>query len=371
MTRACLVAVLLSLGLGPAAWAQQNSPAPQPPAAPPEGQILEQVLVKVNGDIISKTDLEQRQIFALRQRDPNFRPGSEEELRKALAEITPRVIVDAVDELLLVQRGRELGYALSTDRFNSIVENIKKENKIESDEQFQAALKQEGLTLEDLRRQIERQMLIGQVQQVEVAGKISVTEEEVRRYYEEHKGEFITEPQITLREILVAVPVTEKGVNVAQDDEARAKAEKIRERLIAGEPFARLASELSDSGSKANGGLIGPIARSNLSAELLEAIDPLKPGEITPVLRTARGYQIIRLESRTPQKIRTLDEARAEIADRVAATKQRAQLLEYLKQLRAQAIIDWKNEEIRKAYEIGLQQQQAEIQQTDGQPSGS
>lgn len=371
MTRACLVAVLLSLGLGPAAWAQQNSPAPQPPAAPPEGQILEQVLVKVNGDIISKTDLEQRQIFALRQRDPNFRPGSEEELRKALAEITPRVIVDAVDELLLVQRGRELGYALSTDRFNSIVENIKKENKIESDEQFQAALKQEGLTLEDLRRQIERQMLIGQVQQVEVAGKISVTEEEVRRYYEEHKGEFITEPQITLREILVAVPVTEKGVNVAQDDEARAKAEKIRERLIAGEPFARLASELSDSGSKANGGLIGPIARSNLSPELLEAIDPLKPGEITPVLRTARGYQIIRLESRTPQKIRTLDEARAEIADRVAATKQRAQLLEYLKQLRAQAIIDWKNEEIRKAYEIGLQQQQAEIQQTDGQPSGS
>ena len=117
-----------------------------------KGDILEQILVKVNGDIITKTDLEQRQIAALRQRDPNFRPGSDAELQKALVEVTPDVIVNAVDELLLVQRGRELGYALGTEQFRNIVENIKKENKIETEEQFQAALKQEGMTLDDLRR---------------------------------------------------------------------------------------------------------------------------------------------------------------------------------------------------------------------------
>ena len=69
-----------------------------------QGQILEQVLVKVNGEIITKTDLETRQIAALRQRNPNFRPESDEALQKALAEITPGVIVDAVDELLVRQR---------------------------------------------------------------------------------------------------------------------------------------------------------------------------------------------------------------------------------------------------------------------------
>ena len=99
----------------------------------PRADILEQVLVKVNGDIITKTDLEQRQIAALRQKNPNLRPDDEAALSQALAEVTPEVIVDAVDELLIVQRGKELGYTMSNEQFDSIVENIKKENKLEDE----------------------------------------------------------------------------------------------------------------------------------------------------------------------------------------------------------------------------------------------
>ena len=325
----------------------------------PHADILEQILVKVNGDIITKTELEQRQISALRQRDPNFRPGSDAELQKALVEVTPEVIVNAIDELLLIQRGRELGYSLGNEQFRNIVENIKKENKIETEEQFQAALKQEGLTLDDLKRQIERNMLASRVQQVEVMGKIAVSDDEVRQYYDANKETFTTQPQITLREILVTVPTSDKGVNVAEDDAAKAKIEDIRKRAEAGEPFARLASDLSDSGSKANGGLIGPISRSDLSPELQKELAALKPGQLTRTLRTTRGYQLIKLETSTETKIKTMDEARPEIADKVAGQKQRGQMLQYLQQLRTQAIIDWKNEEVKKAYEVGLKQQAA------------
>jgi len=327
-------------------------------SAQPHADILEQILVKVNGDIITKTELEQRQIAALRQRDPNFRAGTDVELQKALVEVTPEVIVNAVDELLLIQRGRELGYSLGAEQFRNIVDNIKKENKIETEEQFQAALKQENMTLEDLRKQIERNMLASRVQQVEVMGKIAITDDEVKHYYEANKESFTTQPQVTLREILVNVPTSEKGVNVAEDDAAKAKAEDIRKRADGGEPFARLASDLSDSGSKANGGLIGPISRADLSPELQKEISALKVGQMTRVLRTTRGYQVIKLESSTETKIKTMDEARPEIADRVAAQKQRGQMMVYLQQLRAQAIIDWKNEEVKKAFEVGLKQQQ-------------
>jgi peptidyl-prolyl cis-trans isomerase SurA len=313
----------------------------------------------VNGDIITKTELEQRQIAALRQRDPNMRPGSDAELQKALAEVTPEVIVNAIDELLLIQRGRELGYSLGNEQFRNIVENIKKENKIETEEQFQAALKQEGMTLDDLKRQIERNMLASRVQQVEVMGKIAVSDEEVRQYYDANKESFTTQPQITLREILVSVPTSDKGVNVAEDDAAKAKVEDIRKRAEGGEPFERLASDLSDSGSKANGGLIGPISRSDLSPELQKELAALKPGQLTRTVRTTRGYQLIKLESSTETKIKTMDEARPEIADKVAGQKQRGQMLQYLQQLRTQAIIDWKNEEVKKAYEVGLQKQAA------------
>ena len=87
-----------------------------------------------------------------------------------------------------------------------------------------------------------------------------MSDDEVKKYYEEQRETFTTQPQLTLREILITVPTSDKGVNVAEDDAAQAKAEELRKRLEGGEPFAQLASEVSDSGSKANGGLIGPIA---------------------------------------------------------------------------------------------------------------
>jgi peptidyl-prolyl cis-trans isomerase SurA len=323
-----------------------------------QAEIIEQILVKVNGEILTKSELEQRQIVALRQRDPNFRPASDAELQKALVEITPGVIVDAVDELLLVQRGRELGYSLGEEQFQNIVENIKKENKLESEEQFQQALKQEGMTLQDLRRQLERNMLVTRVQQIEVMGKISVSEDEVAKFYESNKNSFTTPPTVTLREILVAVPETDKGINVAADDEAKAKIEDLRKRVIAAEPFAQLASQFSDSGSKANGGLIGPISRDDLAPDLQKQLAAMKPGEVSPVMRTTRGYQIIKLEASVGAKTKSLDEARAEVSDKLAAEKRQGQLEQYLEHLRAQAIIDWKNDEIKKAFDVGIKKRQ-------------
>src|SRR4249920_3734691 len=102
-------------------------------------EIIEQILVKVNGEIFTKSDLEQRQVAALRQKgqaldlksDPN-----NVELRRALDEITPQLIVDAVDEMVIVQRGKELGYTLSEEQFKKVVGDIRRENKIDTDEQF-------------------------------------------------------------------------------------------------------------------------------------------------------------------------------------------------------------------------------------------
>ena len=324
-----------------------------PSAAPARREIIEQVLVKVNGEIITKTELEARQIAALRQKNPNFRPDNDQALQKALAEVTPGIIVDAVDEMLMVQRGKELGYTMTAERFSSIVENIKKENKIESDEALQAALKQEGMTMADLRRQLERTMLVQQVQQTEILQKLQVTETELKAYYEAHKGEFATVPQITLREITINVPTTAQGINVAQDDAAKAKAEEVRVKIVAGEPFARLAADYSDSGSKANGGLVGPLSRSDLSDDLQKAIAGLKTGDVTPVLRTTRGYQIIKIEALQTSTTKTFEEARSDIADKIANEKRQGEYLKFIARLRAEAIIDWKNDEIKKAYEVG------------------
>ena len=212
-------------------------------------EIIEQVLVKVNGEIFTKTDLEARQVAVLRQKgqqvDLKSNP-TDAQLRKSLNEITPQLMVDAVDEMLIVQRGKELGYKLSDEQFKTAVDSIKKENKIENDDQFNAALKQENMTMADLRRNFEKQMIISRVEQNEVFGKVGVSEEEARAYYDAHLNEFTTPPSITMREILVAVPGGARGMNVAQDEAAKARAEAIRARIVGGESFEKvLASERS------------------------------------------------------------------------------------------------------------------------------
>jgi parvulin-like peptidyl-prolyl isomerase len=332
---------------------------------PVRADIIEQVLVKVNGDIVTKTEFEQRQVQALRQR-PELANASPEsaELKKAIAEVTPELILNAVDELLLIQRGREQGWTLGDEQFNSILENIRKENNITSDEQFQAALKQEGLTLPDLRKSLERQMLISRVQQQDVMSKIAVTEDEAQAFYAKNKEKFTTPSSITLREILVEVPTTEKGINAAKDDEAKAKAGDIRKRLLAGEPFPRLAADLSDAPSKANGGLIGPFNSTDLAPALLDRLKAMKPGDITEVTRSQRGYQILKLESRTQEQVLSFDEARTQISDAVAEEKRRGEMQRYVERLRAQAIIQWRNEELRKAYEQALADRKARLENT-------
>jgi parvulin-like peptidyl-prolyl isomerase len=320
-------------------------------------EIIEQVLVKVNGDILTKTDLEQRQIAALRLNKEIDAESlnNDEQLKKALAEVTPRLLVEAIDELLLVQLGKERGYRLTDQQFNEWLSALRKEQNLLDDQKFMAALKQEGMTIEDLRKNVERQMLISRVTQDEVGSKLSITEEEARQYYLTHQQEFTDPASVTLREILIEVPSTtergQAGVNVARDDEAAQQAAAVRARLAGGEDFAKVASEVSAAPSKANGGLIGPIAVSEISPALQKTLETMKPGDITQPLRTQRGYQILKLETLRPSAVQPFDSVRDLVAERVHGDRQRQEVRKFMTRLRGQAIIEWKNAELQKAYE--------------------
>src|SRR5438876_3484395 len=88
--------------------------------APLRAEIIEQILVKVNGEIFTKTDLEMRQVAALRQKGVQGDPN-DEQLRQQLVAVTPQIMFDAVTEMLIVQRGKELGYKLSDEDFRKAV----------------------------------------------------------------------------------------------------------------------------------------------------------------------------------------------------------------------------------------------------------
>ena len=328
------------------------------------GEVIEQIIVKVNGEILTKTELENRQVAALRQMgqqiDPKANP-SDAQLRQMLDQVTPQLMVNAIDEMLLVQRGRELGYKMNDEQFQSVLDNIKKDNKIESDEQFQSALKSENMTLSDLRKSLERQMIVSRVQQNEVMGKIAVNDEEARKYYDAHLSEFTSPRTITLREIQINVPGDGQTVNVGRDEEAKAKITTIRQRALSGDSFEKLAADMSDAPSRANAGLIGPLSVTDLSPDVQKLVEPMKAGDITEPLRGPKGYQILKLESATASDTKPFDQAREDISNRVFTDKRRDEFEKYLKKMRAQAIIEWKSDDVKKAYDQGLTAPRTEL----------
>jgi len=313
-------------------------------------EIIERVLVKVNGDIITQSDLEGRQGAVIRTQRVNTQGMTDAQLDKLLADITPQVIADAVDELLLLQRGRELGYKLTDERFKLVLEQLKKENKIETEEQFQAALQGENLTIATLRARMERGAIISQVQQQDF-GRISVSENEAKAYFEAHKAEFTTPATMMLREILIKVPANKLGFSVGQDEVAKAKADALLDRLKAGESFEKAVADASEAPSKANGGLIGPISLSDIVPELRKILEPLKTGDMTGVLRTQAGYQIYKVDTFNPAKELQWEQAGEEIYNRVGNSKQAAEFVKYMQKLRGQAVIEWKNAELKKMYD--------------------
>ncbi len=322
-------------------------------------QILERVLVKVNGDILTQTELEERQTAAIRARmGQDLKPdmiNNSVELKKAVDEVTPQLLVDAIDELLLLQMGKEKGYHLSDEQFKAWLENLRKEQNLGDDAKFQAALKQEGMSVDDLRKNVEKQFLVSQVQRDEVGSKLSITEEEARQYYLSHKNEFAEPATVTLREILIDVPSTKQGgqatLSVAKQDEAEATAAALRTRLLAGEDFAKVAAEASASPSKANGGLIGPINLAEVSVSVQDLIAKMKPGDITTPIRTSRGVQILKLETIKPASIQPFEAVRDLVADKVHEARQQTEVRKFLTRMRGQALIEWKNDELKKLYE--------------------
>lgn len=369
----CAVSVVLAAS---GASAQVSLPSAAPPAAPPpapaapsapqvpSSTIVERVLVRVNGEIFTQSQLTNRQIGVLR--DLKESASASTNIEAELARLTPDILVRAVDQLLIAQHGRELGMAFTEEQFKSSIENIKKQNKLD-DESLRRAMQQEGLTMEELRQNIEFSYLEQGVQQREIGPSMTITLEEQRQYYKRNSSEFMTPLTVTLRELFINVATqTQSGkevFSVADDNAAKARIEELRTRATGGEDFAALVTANSDSATKASGGLIGPLNVADLSDTLKALVSKLEPGGISEPIRTQRGYQIFKLETRSDPAVRPFDDVRREIENAIRNERLEPETKKLLTRLRSQAVIEWKDEALRQLYEKRVAETESAVNQ--------
>jgi peptidyl-prolyl cis-trans isomerase SurA len=229
------------------------------------------------------------------------------------------------------------------------------------------ALKQEGLTLDELRRNFERAWLRQMVQGREILPRMRITEEELRQHFAANRGNFMTPEMVTLREIAVLAPATTGAQDTLGPNAMaplKARIDAVRQRALAGEDFGALAKETSDSGTKTNGGLIGPLNVRDLNPTTKKLLDEMKPGDLTEAIQLTRGFQLLRLESREAAVQQPFDKVRDQIEIAIRNERIEGEMIKLRLRLRQGAVIEWKDDNLRRIYERRVAERLAETPPT-------
>jgi parvulin-like peptidyl-prolyl isomerase len=285
------------------------------------GEVIERIVAKVNGEIITLSEFQARQIAeAQAARVPP------ERVQGYLRDNNARILQEAIDDMLLVQRAQDTG--LRMPPVDQYIEEIKKENKITSVEQFQAQLAQEGMTLDELKRNMGRNILRRQVIGRDLEPKVMVTDSEARAEYDSRKDEFSQPATVQLREILL------KG------DDALARAGELTRKARGGEDFAALARSHSVAPSKAFGGELGKLARGDMNPDLENVAFSLPAGAVSDPIPSGDGYRILKVEAVTEAVVTPFDEVKDKIRRAMGEQRMNKELVGYLANLREKAIIN-------------------------------
>ena len=287
-----------------------------------QGDVIERVMARVNGQIVTLSDFEARQMAAIQAaRVPDG------EVEAFLRQNNAKLLDEAMEELLLVDRAVALGLKLKPEFLDQWIEDIKKEQKISSEEEFLAQLKREGLTKDALRRNIERSFIVRQVRSREVDPKAQVTEADVRADYERRKAvDFTRKATVHLLEIVL------KG------SDAKAAALEIMARLRKGEDFETIARERSTSASQTAGGDLGRVEPADLNPALAAAIAPLRPGDITDPVQIEGSFWILKVRERLADEVTAFDQVKERIQEDLSRTRLEKVYGDYIAELKKNAV---------------------------------
>ena len=293
---------------------------------------VERIVAKVNGQIITLTELNEQVATAREQLGP---ARSEEEQRQR-DEMLPRTILDsAIDNMLVMQVAAQRGLQVPSRFFEEWKQNIMKEMNIQNEEAFERQVALQGGTVEGLKKRFEEGLLLQEVRRMEVDSKVSVSEPEIEERYRSNIEDYTQPPRLRLHEIVVRFDDTNE---IEQGQKARRLLQDVRQ----GADFAEVARMHSESGSRDAGGDLGFFNEGELTEALSVAAFELSPGEVSEIIRLDTAFYIIRVEEKEEATTKSLAEVRNEVADAIFQEKMSEQMDRFVKQLRERAIIEIK-----------------------------
>ena len=324
----------------PAAAAGAKTAAPKTPVTKPvvktgEGKTVEEIVARVNNEIITRSELEKARASAEDESRAECQGRcSPEQLQVAIEDRQKFALRDLIDQSLLSQRGKDMGINVEGDVVKQL-DQIRIQNKLPDMDALERAVTSQGINWDDFKTNIRNRILTQSVIGQEVGRHITIGHEEEMKYYNEHKSEFVRPEQVALS----AIEIKTEGKKESEIPTLKEKANTVRKKALDGEDFSELAKRYSDGSTAAQGGQLGVYKRGELSKELEDTVFVMKKNQLTDVIETKSGFLILKVMEHYTEGEQPFDVVEPEIQERLYSQRMEPAMREYLKTLREQSYV--------------------------------
>lgn len=317
------------------AVAAQSAQAPGAPAGPPAAApakpvpaTLPEVIARVNGEEIKRAEL-QEAISSLEGQAGRPVPPEERD------QVFRAVLNQLVTGHMLLQESQHRKVAVADADIDARIAELRQRFPTEDD--FKKALASRGLTLEKIREELRKQMVIEKMIDAEVTPQVTVSDQDVKKFYDENPAQFQQPEQFRASHILIMVP---QGATPAQKQEARAKIDGLLKQVRNGGDFAELAKANSQDGSAAAGGDLNYFGRGQMVEPFQKAVESLQVGQVSDVVETQFGFHIVKLTDKKPGRTVALAEVNKKIADYLVMQQKQERANGFVEALRAKSKVE-------------------------------
>ena len=302
----------------------------------PQTRIIEEIVAKVNGKIVTRGDLEKQRERIQLELEKNGLTGPA--LQDALNHEYANALEEQIDQLLLVAKGDELSINVDADVTKRIAA-IQKDSGIADQDKFHDWIRENsGESFEDLKQAFKNQYMTQRVISEEVYRNIVIPKADIQKYYDAHKTEFVRKESVTLREIFISCDNTPAKIAAAEK-----KAKDIVDRLHKGEKFPDMVRQYSENAETVKDeGILGSFTRGQLAKPIEDVVFKQSRNYVTDPIRTGTGFEILKVEDHTPDGQATLDEVEGQINNILSEPLVNTKLRAYLTGLRQNAFLQIK-----------------------------
>jgi parvulin-like peptidyl-prolyl isomerase len=302
----------------------------------PTPQVVDQIVARVNGDIISQDELSQFSKELAKNLQAQGVPQSR--IQQQVESQQKDALRERIDELLLTQKGKELNINVDSD-VSKYMANLQRQSGMTDPEKFHEYVRQEsGRSFEDFQSETKNQFLTREVIGHEVGRRINISDKEIEDYYNAHKQDFVRDEKVYLSEILVSTEGKDPAAVVAAEKKAKQMATEAKN----GQRFTDLARDNSDATTAKDGGVLGGYKKGELTKQIEDAVWNLPKGGVTQPLKIATGFEVFKVDDHTKAGLAPLADVKPEIEQVLYGPKMQPKVREYLTELRKQAYLQIK-----------------------------